>query len=68
MISLKWVCLTRNAKFTVQRVLVAAAFVVGHALGQSGALREPFYRLIEGLMPVRRLAAEWSAWFSLYEK
>jgi len=47
---------------------VAAAFVVSQALGQPGALSESFYRLIENLMPVRRPAAEWGAWLSLYEK
>ncbi|MFN8445393.1 MAG: FAD-binding oxidoreductase [Caldilineaceae bacterium] len=46
---------------------VAAAFVVSQALGQSGALSVPAYRLIESLMPVRRPAAAWGAWLSLYE-
>jgi len=45
---------------------VAAAFVVAKALGQAGALPEPFYYLLERLMPVRRSSAEWGAWQSLY--
>ncbi len=46
---------------------VAAAFVVSQALGQPGALSESAYRLIASLMSVRRPAAEWGAWVSLYQ-
>ncbi len=45
---------------------VAAAFVVSQALGQPGPLNAVYTALIAGLMPVRRPAAKWGDWFSLY--
>jgi gamma-glutamylputrescine oxidase len=47
---------------------VAAAFVVSQALAQPGLLGEPFFSLMQQIMPVRRPAAAWGAWLSLYEK
>lgn len=47
---------------------VAAAFVVEKALGQANLLSKQFCSLIEEVMPVRRPAAEWKAWFSLYAR
>ena len=45
---------------------VAAAYVVSQALGQPGPLNAAYSALIAELMPVRRPAAAWGAWFSLY--
>jgi glycine/D-amino acid oxidase-like deaminating enzyme len=47
---------------------VAAAFVVDKALGISNGVSAHFGPLLETLMPVRRPAAEWAPWLSLYEK
>lgn len=47
---------------------VAAAYVVRQALNQPTLLSDSFATLIEQIMPVRRPAAEWGAWLSLYEK
>ena len=46
---------------------VAAAFVVSQALGTAGGLSKQFYRLMEQIMPVRRPAAAWGTWVSLYQ-
>lgn len=45
---------------------VAAQYVVGKALGVATPVERDFGRLLENVMPVRRRAAEWGPWFSLY--
>ena len=45
---------------------VAAQYVVGKALGVPTPVERDYGLLIESVMPVRRRAAEWGPWFSLY--
>ena len=45
---------------------VAAQYVVGKAVGRPSAVEEEFGPLIETVMPVRRSAAAWGPWVSLY--
>ncbi|MCE7982191.1 MAG: FAD-binding oxidoreductase [Caldilinea sp. CFX5] len=45
---------------------VAAQYVVGKALGVPSSVERDFGQLMERVMPVRRKAAEWGPWRSLY--
>ena len=45
---------------------VGAQYVVGKAVGKSSAVAKQFGALMETVMPVRRPAAAWGPWLSLY--
>lgn len=45
---------------------VGAQYMVGKALGVVSPVERDFGALMETVMPVRRQAAEWGSWISVY--